>query len=278
MNSSQICPVSGNERLLLATDGSIFSEGATREAIAFAKKCFSKLYTIFVLESNPEYEIGINAAGREEADAKEYLNSIRAKALEEGVDCETIFHRGLEAYRHIVDEASKRHIDMIIIGRHGRKGLAKLLMGEDAAKVIGHAPCRVLVVPKAAKIEYKKILVATDGSKHSEAATLEAINIAERCGSTVIAISVSPSEDDLQEAKTNVARVVEMAQKESISIEALTPIGSSYDAIVEVAGGRGIDLIVMGTYGKTGLKKLLMGSVTEKVIGYAGCAVLVMKA
>jgi nucleotide-binding universal stress UspA family protein len=278
MNSSQICPVSGNERLLLAADRSIFSEGAIREAIAFAKKCSSKLYAISVLESTPEYEIGIDASDKEEAEAKEYLDSIKAKALQEGINCETIFHRGVEAYRHIVDEASKRHIDMIIIGRHGRKGLAKLLMGEDAAKVIGHAPCKVLVVPKAAKIEYKKILVATDGSKHSEEAALEAINIAKRCGSTVIAISVSPSEDELQEAKTNVARIVGMAQKESISIEALTPIGRSYDAIVEVAGGRGIDLIIMGTYGKTGLKKLLMGSVTEKVIGFAGCTVLVMKA
>jgi nucleotide-binding universal stress UspA family protein len=88
---------------------------------------------------------------------------------------------------------------------------------------------------------------------------------------------VSSSGDELQEAKTNVARVVEMGQKEGISIEALTPIGRSYDAIVETAGGRGIDLIVMGTYGKTGLKKLLMGSATEKVIGLAGCAVLVVK-
>jgi nucleotide-binding universal stress UspA family protein len=44
-----------------------------------------------------------------------------------------------------------------------------------------------------------------------------------------------------------------------------------------MAGGRGVDLIVMGTYGKTGLKKFLMGSSTEKVIGRAGCAVLVVR-
>jgi nucleotide-binding universal stress UspA family protein len=279
MNSSQICPVTGSERLLLATDGSAFSEGAAREAIAFARKCSSKLYAIFVLESNPEYEtIGMDASDKEEAEAKKHLDSIKAKTLEEGIDCETIFHRDVEAYRSIISEAAERHIDMIIIGRHGRKGLAKLLMGEDAAKVIGNAPCKVLVVPKAAKVEYKKILVATDGSKHSEAAALEAINIAKRCGSAVIAISVSPSKDELQEAKTNVATVVEMAQKEGVSIEALTPMGRPYDVIVETAGGRGIDLIVMGTYGKTGLKKLLMGSATEKVIGLAACAVLVMKA
>jgi nucleotide-binding universal stress UspA family protein len=231
-----------------------------------------------VLESNPEYEtIGSKVSDKEEAEAKEYLDAFKARAQQEGINCETIFHRDVEAYRHIISEAAERHIDVIIIGRRCRKGLAKLLMGEDAAKVIGHAPCKVLVIPKAAKIEYKKILVATDGSKHSEAAALKAVNIAKRCGSTVIAISVSPSADELQEAKTNVERVINMARKEGISAEALTPIGKSYDAIVETAGGRGIDLIVMGTYGKTGLSKLLMGSATEKVIGLAGCAVLVVK-
>jgi nucleotide-binding universal stress UspA family protein len=68
-----------------------------------------------------------------------------------------------------------------------------------------------------------------------------------------------------------------MAQKEGVSAEAVTPTGRSFDVIVETAGGRGVDLIVMGTYGKTGLRKILMGSSTEKVIGKTGCAVLVVK-
>ena len=279
MNASEICPVSRNERLLLVTDGSIFSEGAEREAIDFARKCSSKLYVISVLESNPEYEtVGGEAFDKEEAEAIRHLKSVKSKALQNGINCETIFYRGVETYRHVVDEAVERNIDMIIIGRRSRKGLAKLLTGEVAAKVIGHAPCNVLVVPKAAKIDYKKILVATDGSKHSEAAASEAINIAKLFGSNVIAVSVSRSEDELEEAKTNVTSVVQMAQKEGISVEALTPTGRSYDAIVEIAGGRGVDLIVIGAYGQTGLKKLLMGSSTEKVIGLAGCAVLVVRA
>ncbi len=277
MSNAQACPTSKMERLLLVTDGSIFSEGAEREAIEFAKRCSSKLYAISVLESNPEYEtIGMDVSDKEEAEARGYLDAVKARALQEGINCETMLYRDVEAYRHIVEEAAERHIDTIVIGRRGRKGLAKLLMGEDAAKVIGHAHCKVLVVPKAAKIEYKNILIATDGSKHGESAAFEAINISKRCGSAVTVISVSSSGDELQEAKTNVARVVETARKQGISVEALTPIGRPYETIVETAGGRSIDLIVMGTYGKTGFKKLLMGSATEKVIGLAGCAVLVV--
>jgi hypothetical protein len=177
-----------------------------------------------------------------------------------------------------VDEAIEKKADMIVVGRRGRKGLLKALMGQVAAKVIAHAPCKVLVVPKAARIEYRNILVAADGSVHSNAAVTEAIAIAKRCGSHLIALSAMRDESEREEAGNYATKASELAQKEGVSAEAVTPIGRSFNAIVETAGGRGVDLIVMGTYGKTGVKKLLMGSSTEKVIGSAGCAVLVVKA
>jgi len=142
-----------------------------------------------------------------------------------------------------------------------------------ATKVIGHARCK-----KAARIEYRNILVGIDGSEHGYRAASEAIEIAKRCGSKLIAVSAAHSEAELEEAKASLNEVVEMAQKEGIQVEALPLIGRSHDVIVEIAGGRGIDLVVMGTLGKTGLRKALMGSTTEKVIGLAGCAVLIVNA
>lgn len=94
----------------------------------------------------------------------------------------------------------------------------------------------------------------------------------------LIALSTAYSEAELEEAKALVNRVAEMARNEGITAEAITPVGRSHNIIIETAGGRGVDLIVMGTYGKTGIKKLLMGSSTEKVIERAGCAVLVARA
>ena len=94
----------------------------------------------------------------------------------------------------------------------------------------------------------------------------------------LIALSTAYSEAELEEAKALVNSVAEMARNESITAEAITPVGRSHNIIIETAGGRGVDLIVMGTYGKTGIKKLLMGSSTEKVIERAGCAVLVARA
>jgi hypothetical protein len=279
MEHAQFCPVAKLEKILLAVDKSEFSEGAINEAISFAGKCSSRLYALSVLETNPEYEtIGAKAYEQEEQEIIKYLGSIKGRAEKEGLDCEIIFYHGGNVYQDIIDEAAERKVDIIVIGKHGRKGLTKLLMGEVASKVIGNAPCKVLVVPKAARVEYNKILVATDGSAHSIAAVAEAIEIAKRCGSHLLAVSAMRDESELNEATANVTKVVELAQKESVSAEALTPVGRSFNVIVETAGGRGVDLIVMGAYGKTGLRKVLMGSSTEKVIGLAQCAVLVVTA
>jgi nucleotide-binding universal stress UspA family protein len=279
MTTGPLCPIGKLEKILLATDMSLDSEGAIREAIKFAAKCSSRMYACMTLETNPEYEtIGSNVFEKEEEQARAHLEAIKARAAKEGVPCEIVLHESRDAAQAIVDEAGEKKADMIIIGRHGRKGVAKALMGETAAKVIAHAPCKVLVVPKAAQIEYRNILVATDGSTHAVAAVTEAVAIAKRCGSNIIALSAMRDESERAEAVKFSNAAADTAKKEGVSAEAVTPMGRSFNTIVETAGGRGVDLIVMGTYGKTGVKKLLMGSATEKVIGSAGCAVLVVKA
>lgn len=147
------------------------------------------------LETNPEYEsIGSSALQKEEIDANAHLESIKTRAAKEGLSCEAILHESMDASQAIVDEATKHNVDMIVIGRRSYKGLAKALMGEVAAKVITHAPCKVLVVPKAAQLEYKNIPAATDGLTQANAAVAEAIAIAKRCGSHLIALSAMRDE------------------------------------------------------------------------------------
>lgn len=278
MDSVQFCPVGRLEKLLLATDRSEYGEGALQEALNFAGLCSSRLYVMSVLETNPEYEtIGANYFAKEEAEVLKYLTLIKEKAVQKGIVCETILHSSKEAHQAIVDEAVARGIDMIVLGRHGRKGLLKALMGEVVTKVVVQAPCKVLVVPKAARIAYRNILIATDGSGHSIAAAEEAINIAKRCGSRILALSSIRSKDELERANKNVNAVLEKAQKEGVQAEGFTPAGRSYDVIVETAGGRGVDLIIMGIPVKTVIEKIFTGSATEKVVGNAACSVLIVK-
>ncbi|NCO68735.1 MAG: universal stress protein [Nitrospirae bacterium CG_4_10_14_0_8_um_filter_41_23] len=278
MSAYQVCPTAKLEKLLLSTDGSEFSEGAVRESINLAKTCGSKLYTVSVIEVNPEFvALAPQVVKKFEKETRVHLESIKTRASNEGVDCEIIAHEGEEPFQYIVDEAAKNNVEMIIMGRRGRIGLKRLMMGSVTARVIGYAPCKVLVVPKAAKVTYKNILVATDGSKYSEAASREAISIAKRTGSDLIVLSVATKDENLPAAKRSVNEVKKIAEKEGIRIEVLTTKGMPYEVIVKTAKEKDAGVIVVGSYGRTGIKRLLMGSVTARVIGHAECPVLVVK-
>jgi len=279
MSAYQACPTARLEKLLLPTDGSKFSEGAIREAINLAKNCSSKIFVLSVVEMNPEFEaLAPEIIEKMERETRQHLESVKSRALKEGVDCEIIVHEGEEPYRYIVDEAAKKQVEMIIMGRRGRTGLKRLMMGSVTARVIGHSPCKVLVIPETAKVSYKNILIATDGSKYSDAAALEAISIAKRCGSDLIALSVTTKDKDLLSAKKSVEKISQIAEREGLKSKTLTPRGTPSNVIVETAEKKNADVIVVGSHGKTGLERLLMGSVTERVIGQANCAVLVVKA
>jgi nucleotide-binding universal stress UspA family protein len=293
----EICPVVNTEKLLLATDGSQFSEGAVREAIRLAKQCSSKLSALSVIETNPEYEtLAPQLLERSEKAAREHLEAVKAQAKKEGVDCATAILEGQDSFNYISEEAAKTKASMIIMGRRGRTGLKRLAMGSTTARVIGHAPCNVLVVPRAAEVAFKSIVVATDGSRYSTAAASEAIGIAKRNSSKLTVIAVVPAEiatptdiefvmtqreliaeKEMHAAEQNAKAVKDAAQKEGVAVQAFVMTGKPADAVVETAKEKAADLIVVGSHGRTGLERLLMGSVAERVIVLAACAVLVVK-
>ena len=276
--NGQVCPIAKMEKLLIATDGSVFSKSAVREAVNLAKICSGKLYVVSVVKTNLEYEsIVPQIVEKEEEKMRQHLESVKDRASKEGVDCEIISHRSEEPYQDIVDEAEKNQADMVIMGTHGRTGLKRLMMGSVTAKVIGHATCNVLVVPLDAKIKCGNILVATDGSKYSEAAASEAIGIAKRCGGSLTVISVASSDAEILSAEDYVKEVSELAEKEGIKTDGLAVKGIPYKAIVDASKRKRADLIVVGSHGRTGLERLLMGSVTERVIGHSESAVLVVR-
>jgi len=281
MSAYQACPVAKMEKLLLTSDRSEFSEGAIREAINLAKTCSSKLYVISVAEEPDIREFAdsypLVATEKLERDTRVHLESLKERAEKEGVVCEIIERRGPKTYEYIIDEAGKNNVEMIIMGRRGRTGLMRLMMGSVTARVIGHSPCKVLVVPRAARINFEKILIPTDGSIFSELASREAISIAKRTGSSLIVLSVAKKDENLSLAEASVGMVKEVAEKEGIKVEAVTLKGEPHEVIVNAAEKKNAGFIVVGSHGRTGLEKLLMGSVTERVIGHAGCPILVVR-
>jgi len=273
------CPTARMGNLMVATDGSKYGESAVREAIRLAKICSSNLIAVSVVKTNIEFDSVLpQFVEKKEKEAIKHLESVKAQAAEEGVNCVTIVSRNEEPYEDIVHLASKNNIYMIIMGTHGRSEMKRLMMGSVTAKVIGHASCNILVLPLNAKVECKNVLIAIDGSKYSEAAASEALGIAKRCGSSLIVLSVALSDAELTATEDNVNKVSEAAAKEDIKTTSIVTKGKPYESIIETAKQKDVDVIVVGSHGRTGLARLLMGSVAERVIGLSESAVMVVKA
>jgi nucleotide-binding universal stress UspA family protein len=275
-------PLGQLEKILLPTDGSEFSAGAEREAINLARRLGSYLYITSVVHGFPEEDALAfqQLIEREQEKANSYMEAVKSKAVEAGVKCEKILRNGEAPYQEIVDTAEEQQVDLIVMGRRGKKNMMRLLVGASTAEVIGSAHCSVLVTPREAKFEGKNLLLAVDGSPYSDRATTAAMNLAKRLKVPITLLSVVYSEHKesrRRDAETVVERTKKLLEAEGISVESRIVTGRYAESIVETAQNVGCDLIVVGSHGRTGLKKLLLGSVSERVIGLAPCAVLVVK-
>jgi nucleotide-binding universal stress UspA family protein len=194
-----------------------------------------------------------------------------------------------EIYERIVDLADAENCDLIVMGRKGLSQIERAFMGSVAARVIGHSQRDVLVVPINTTIGWKSIFLNTDGSKYSEAATESAINFAKSYGGELMVLSVvevteeflarAPGmvEDMVKKAKGFVEDVKKKAEGYNIKTTPFVREGEAYRVITNLARENKVDIIVLGSHGRTGLRRLLMGSVTAKVIGHSPCPVLVVK-
>jgi nucleotide-binding universal stress UspA family protein len=278
-------------KILVAFDGSESGRNALRQAFKLA--CEEKCW-ITVTSVVPAYEGDIDLTGVRDIRAalrkpcEDVLAEAQKMAEAERVLVKTVCEEG-EVHERIVDLSDAENCDLIVMGRRGLRRVERAFVGSVTARVIGHTTRDVLVVPKDTALGWKKIVLATDGSKFSAAATDRAIDFARAYGGSLLVISVvdvpaefyaeSPkaAEQLLAQAKQYVADAKKRAEAAGVATEGFTAEGDTYEAVVNLARERGAEMIVLGSHGRTGLRRLLMGSVTEAVIGYAPCPVLVVK-
>lgn len=271
------CPLT-LEKLLLCTDSSPASKGAVITGLALAQTCRSQVYLLEILEYNLGYTgLAPEAVLQWEQEVAADLAGIEAEAQDLGVPVEAIIRRADAAYAAVVDEAQKLGIDLIIMGRHGKHGIAELLMGSVTERVIGLSPVNVLVIPQESPLPWERVLIASDGSPYSEAAWEAALEMIRRLDARLIGVSAAREEGELPEAEAIVQKMLMQANRQGIPMEIHVSVGAPDDIIVQVAHDQQVNLIVMGSHGRTGLKRLLMGSTTARVIGSAPCPVLVVK-
>ena len=278
MAASETFPIATMDKLIVASDGSKCSESAVHEAIQVAKRYGSKLYAVCTAQVTlGQLEYAADVVSEFDKAARQACESVKLRAEAEGVDCESVVHEGEEPYEHIVGEAENQQADAIIVGRRGHRGLMKLLMGSVTHLVIGHAPCKVLVVPKLGKLTGQRLLVATDGSEYSDKAVAEAISLAKLTGGSLIACSVAHRSLDENMANDYVSKVKDMASSAGVKVETIVEHGNACQEIVGAAEEKGADMIVVGTHGRTGIRRFMMGSIAERVVGMADKTVMVIR-
>jgi nucleotide-binding universal stress UspA family protein len=277
-------------KILVAYDGSASAKNALAIAADIAKKDKSWIKVLAVVpDDNGDLElIGVsNIKETIEGPGQKLLAEAKQLAEGYGVHVATNLEQG-EPYERIVQVAAEEKCDLIVMGRSGMSHLERALMGGVTARVIGHTDRNVLIVPEAASLDFRRLLVATDGSENSAAAVQHAITVAKEHGAALAAVSVVHTDDEMialapehilhlaDQARSNLQEVSDLCAAEGVSVETFVREGEPHEQITGVASEIGASLVVMGTHGRKGLSRLLMGSVTERTIGYAGCPVLII--
>jgi nucleotide-binding universal stress UspA family protein len=276
------------QRVLVAVDGSPASLHALQAAFQV------KSQDLAIIAVAPGSASGPRSEADHDLDA--YWQEAQTKALAAaaelagaaGVSLTTLSDRG-EPHERIVAAAESAGHDLIVVGLKGRDLPAGALMGSTTARVIGYSPKDVLVVPEHANLGFERLILPTDGSRFSRRAATRALEICRAYGGELMALAVldapprflaeapEVARDLLAKLEALTAEVQQRAAAQGIPCHTVVQHGPAYRVITDQAGNAGARLIVMGAHGRTGLKRLLMGSVTERVLGYAPCPVLVVK-
>ncbi len=263
--------------ILVAADGSESSAAAVNVAIDMASRMHARLIALSVLfPDQTAYESPAAAERRLTAIVGEAVATAKAA----GVDADGRMRRGDSLAEPIVAGAAEERADVIVMGP-GTHGLARKMLGDATSKVICNANSPVLVVPKASKPWRNRIMLATDGSAAAERATGFAASLARCFGLPLTVLSVqSPkhSPERQAEAAKIVERAVEALASQGLTVAGALRRGTPTDEIFHALEDARADLIVMGSQGRTGLSRLLVGSNSLEVIGRARCPVLVTTA
>ena len=209
--------------------------------------------------------------------------------------------RGISAAGAILDYAADNDIDLIVMGTHGRRGLRRLLLGSVAEEVVRLAPCPVLTVPERemraglAADSVTQIVVPVDFSQHAHLAIAYARSLATLYKAQLHLMHVvdevvypdfyppvmpagTAQNDDLrQQSETRLRDLAAKFETSGVRANVYVRSGRAAPAIAAFAEQLAADLIVIASHGLTGIRHMLLGSVTEQVVRRATCSTLTVK-
>jgi nucleotide-binding universal stress UspA family protein len=277
-------------KILFATDGSRDAEVAATTAVGLAKFTGSQLHVVTIAEEYPHYEAYWPLAERSRQLAKEVLDK-QLKRIENlgGAVDQNHLRIGMAA-EEVVRLAEEIGAGLVAMGSRGKGRMRRLAMGSVSDSVVRHAHCPVTVVRWKPVVFPAKILFATDGSEEAALAAQTSADLAQRTDSELHAVTVTARnpyysvgtakevERIRQEAQKVLDEHMQKVEEAGASIaKTHVRVGSVDEEIVVLAEEEGTDLIVMGSRGFSGIRRALMGSVSDSVVRHAHCPVIVVR-
>jgi nucleotide-binding universal stress UspA family protein len=288
------------KKILCPTDFSAGSEQAMRVAIRIANEADAELVLVHAWHLPPM------AYGSEYALAAEVMQEIgeSARAALEAATREAAVLGAKRLASRLLSGAPRYEIvrvlehdpafDLVVMGTHGRTGLARILLGSVAADVIRHAPCSVLAVrPDGEARPFARVLCPIDFSDSSQAVVQLVAELVQREGAAITLLHVidPPAVYARGERLLEIAREIDRRATEHLDRWAAELAGKVPGAVAQQSRtghpgaeilkaldeGPAFDLVVMGSHGRTGIERVLLGSVAEKIVRHAPCPVLVAR-
>jgi nucleotide-binding universal stress UspA family protein len=286
--------------ILLPTDGSAHATAAAEHALALARAFDATVHVLGVADIDRAAGV-FNAGGVDEA----FVEQVEQEA-QQAVDrtaslgaaddrLETAVVDG-DPGEAIVDYVEEAGLDAVVMGTHGRRGIRRFVAGSVTEHVIRAAPVPVFTVRRPDDAgegdestgatgdlpRYERVLVPTDGSDTAERAVDHALAIAEAFDGelhalTVVDVGAVASSSDIVPSDTVIesltdrgeAAVADVAERaDERGVEAVTEVRQEFpgSGILGYTREHEVDIVVMGTHGRTGLGRVLLGSTAERVI------------
>lgn len=294
--------------ILVPLDGSAFAEHALPLAMALARRCAAGLHLVqahvpvLAIESLNLLDDALDAELRQRERA--YLDEAAERVRDRvNVPVRTAMPVGPVA-DVLIEEARRAEAELIVMTTHGRGPLSRFWLGSVAEEIVRRGPAPVLLlrptegaVDLGAVPELRRILLPLDGSPAAERVLPDAVALAAAMAAEFRLIQVVPPvpvlgydlggyaaagsdiamlERQETDAHTYMQRVKEWLEARGLHADVRVAVGEpAAAAILEEAQACHCDMIAVHTHGRSGLSRMLLGSVADKVVRGAACAVLV---
>lgn len=283
------------DSILVPVDGSDAATAAIERALSLAVSTDATLSLLSVVNQVPvpmgeEIPANPTRAALDEQSTKA-LERAESKAIDAGLDFRTTVERGIP-HEEIADHVDENNIDLVAMGTHGRTGLQRYLLGSVTERTLRTSDVPVLTTQKMDEAwSIDDILVPTDGSEAASEAANHAFDVAMDFDATVHVLSVVDTKTLAaaygagvgmpeviktikEDSREDVEAVRDRALAMGLECETAVLEGAPSEAITDHAEDIGADVVAIGTHGRSGLDRLLLGSITERTVRTSPAPVL----